>query len=337
MGVMPETFRADEAVELATYVRGDFIESRHIGSAVVLGPDLEPIVRLGNTTAPVFARSTVKPFQAIAAMELQVPLRGPQVALAAASHCGSEEHQDVVRGMLRQAGLTPDDLRCPVDFPEDDAAREAAIRSGEGKSRLAFNCSGKHAAFLWACTENGWDTKTYLDPEHPVQKRVARVVEEYAQEKPAVWSVDGCGAPVPALSLRALATAFSTLAQTRHDLSKNARAMTVATAMLDYPWAVHGHGLANTVVMEDLGVISKLGAEGLLVLAAEDGTSVALKMLDGSSRATTLVGLSLLASVGAITPEAAGRTLTKVIRPIMGGEKPVGSLRLGQPVMDLLA
>jgi L-asparaginase II len=333
---MPETFRADEAVELATSVRGDFIESRHTGSAVVIGPDFEPIIRLGNVSAPVFARSTVKPFQAIAAMELQVPLRGPQVALAAASHCGSEEHQDIVRGMLRQAGLTPDDLRCPVDYPEDEAARDAAIRSGEGRSRLAFNCSGKHAAFLWACTENGWDTETYLDPEHPVQRRVAKVVEEYTQEKPATWSVDGCGAPVPAVSLRGLATAFSTLAQTRHDLGKNARAMTVATAMLDYPWAVHGHGLPNTVVMEDLGVIAKLGAEGLLVLAAEDGTAVALKMLDGSSRATTLVGLSLLAAAGAVSAQDAGTTLSKIVRPVMGGEKPIGSLRLGEPVMDLL-
>lgn len=334
---MPETFRADEAVELATYVRGDFIESRHVGSAIVLGPDYEPILRLGNTTAPVFARSTVKPFQAIAAMELQVPLRGPQVALASASHCGSQEHQDIVRGMLRQAGLTEDDLRCPHDYPEDEATRDEAIRSGLGRTRIAFNCSGKHAAFLWACTENGWDTETYLDLDHPVQQRVARVVTEYTQETPALWSVDGCGAPVPAVSLRGLATAYSTLAQTRHDLSKNARAMTVATAMLDYPWAVHGHGLPNTVVMEDLNVIAKLGAEGILVLAAEDGTSVAVKMLDGSSRATTLVALSLLASVGAITQQQAGGVLSKVLRPVMGGERPVGSLRLGEPVAALLS
>ncbi|GAA1347065.1 asparaginase [Falsarthrobacter nasiphocae] len=334
---MPETFRASEAVELAHYVRGDFIESRHVGSAVVLDPNGETLVQLGNVTAPVYARSTVKPFQAIAAMELHVPLRGPQVALAAASHCGSQEHQDVVRGMLAQAGLSPEDLRCPVDYPEDEATRDEAIRSGLGRTRLAFNCSGKHAAFLWACTENGWDTETYLDPSHPVQQRVARVIAEYTQETPSTWSVDGCGAPVPAVSLRGLATAFSTLAQSRLDLSKNARAMTVATAMLDYPWAVHGHGLPNTLVMEDLEVLAKLGAEGLLVLAAPDGTSVALKMLDGSSRATTLVGLSLLASVGAITHEQAGGVLSQVLRPIMGGDKPVGSLRLAEPVADLLA
>lgn len=332
---MAETFRADEAVELAQYVRGEFIESRHIGSAVVIGPDDETLVQLGDTTAPVFARSTVKPFQAIAAMELRVPLRGPQVALAAASHSGSLEHQDVVRGMLAKAGLTPEDLRCPAAWPEDEAAKEEAVRSGLGQSRLAFNCSGKHAAFLWACTENGWDTETYLDPEHPVQQRVAKVIEEYAQEKPSAWSVDGCGAPVPAVSLRGLATAFSTLAQSRLDLSRNARAMTVATTMLDYPWAVQGHGLPNTVVMEDLGVIAKLGAEGVLALAAEDGTAVALKVLDGSHRATTLAGISLLAAVGAISQEQAGGVLTKIMKPVMGGERPVGSLRLGEPLADL--
>ena len=106
--------------------------------------------------------------------------------------------------------------------------------------------------------------------------------------------------------------------------------------MLDYPWAVHGHGRENSVVMEDLGIIAKSGAEGVLVLGTDTGVSMALKMLDGNARAATLVGLTLLAASGAVDPLAVEKVLDKVMQPVLGGGRPVGSLRLGGPVTALL-
>lgn len=333
---MSATFTAADAVELAVVERNGFIESRHVGSAVVLSGDGSVVTSLGDITTPVFPRSSLKPFQAVAAMQAGVPLRGPQVALAAASHTGAKEHTDVVRGMLEAAGLTEDHLQCPADWPQNEEARTALIRSGAGKQRIAFNCSGKHAAFLWACTENGWDTGTYLDPRHPMQQGVARVVEEYCGEAPAHWAVDGCGAPLAAVSLTGLARGIGRLAQAPSGKHGDARAATVATAMLDYPWAVHGAGKENTTVMEDLGIIAKSGAEGVLVLGTSTGVAVALKMLDGNGRAATLVGLTLLAASGAVDPEAVFKVLAKVVPPVLGGGNPVGSLRLAAPVTALL-
>lgn len=333
---MPSTFTSASAVDLAVLERSGFIESRHVGAAVVLAADGSVVTELGDITSPIFPRSTLKPFQALASMKAGVPLRGPQVALATASHVGSTRHMDVVRTMLDAAGVTEEHLQCPADWPQDEAARNELVLSGKGRQRIAFNCSGKHAAFLWACTENGWDTDTYLEASHPLQQSIASVIEEYTGETVAAWGVDGCGAPVGAVSLTGLARGIGRIAKAPADKHADARAATIATAMLDYPWAVHGEGKENSVVMEDLGIIAKSGAEGVLVLSARTGATLALKVLDGNSRAATLVGLTLFAATGAIDAERVGPVLEKVVSPILGGGRSVGSLRLAAPVMALL-
>lgn len=333
---MPQTFSAAAAVELAVLERSGFVESRHLGSAVVLAGDGTVVTALGDVTAPVYPRSCLKPLQALAAMQAGVPLRGAQVALASASHVASHAHMDVVEGMLKAAGVTEQDLGCPTDWPQDEEARFWMIRNGHGKRKVAMNCSGKHAAFLWACTENNWDLHSYLEPNHPLQQRVRSVIEEYTGEHIAHTGVDGCGAPVTAVSLTGLARAYSKLGKAPSDGNANARAATIATSMLDYPWAVQGHGHANTIVMEELGVLAKLGAEGVLAMATATGAAVTVKVLDGNGRAATLVGLTLLAAAGALdVPDVAG-VLDRVVDPITGGGRPVGSLRLGSAVSALL-
>lgn len=333
---MIHTFRAHDAVELAVLERSGFVESVHIGSAVVVAADGSVVTALGDITAPIYPRSAVKPFQALAAMQSGVPLRGAQVAIAAGSHSGSLEHMDVVSGMLKAAGLNESHLGCPAAWPRDSTARAWMVRTERDRSKLAMNCSGKHAAFLWACTENGWDLPGYLEPNHPMQRAVRTVLEEYTGEPIMHTGVDGCGAPVMAVTLTGLARAFSTLALAPSDKNANARAATIATSMLDYPWAVEGHGLPNTQVMEDLGILAKMGAEGVMSMATPTGASVAVKILDGSGRAATLVALTLLAASGAVDVPPVAKLLGKVVPPVMGGNSPAGSLRLGQAVSALL-
>lgn len=332
----PATFTVDSAVELAVVERSGFVESRHIGAAVVLAADGTVVTQLGDITTPILARSTLKPLQALAAMQSGVPLRGAQVALACASHTGSLDHMDVVEGMLKAAGAKEEQLQCPAAWPQDETARTWLTRTEKGKSRLAHNCSGKHAAFLWACTENGWDTHSYLEPNHPLQQRIRTVIEEFSEEKIAHLGIDGCGAPVAAISLTGLARAFSRLAKAPGDKNSNARAATIATSMLDYPWAVQGKGEANTIVMEELDVIAKVGAEGLLVLATPQGVSAAVKVLDGNLRATSLIALTILAAAGAVDIPGVSSVLEKVVEPVLGGGRPVGKIRLGHAVSALL-
>ncbi|MES1169178.1 MAG: asparaginase, partial [Leifsonia sp.] len=200
----PAVFTGQEAVELAVVERSGFVESRHLGSAIVLGPDGAVVRSLGAPDAPVFPRSSLKPFQAIAVMGAGVPLEGAAAVLATASHGGAPAHLSVVRGLLAQAQLTEDALQCPNDWPLDSAARDDAIRAGGTKRPLFMNCSGKHAAMLLACMVNGWPTESYLDPQHPMQQQVRDVVERLTGDKVVATGVDGCGAPVFAMALSTL-------------------------------------------------------------------------------------------------------------------------------------
>ncbi|MCW1248872.1 asparaginase [Acaricomes phytoseiuli] len=333
---MLNTFLAQDAVELAAVERSGFVESRHIGSAVLTANDGSVVISLGDPDAPVFARSTLKPFQALGSMQAGVPLRGAEAAIAAGSHTGSLAHTDLISTMLEKAGLDERYLLCPPAWPQDTEAYRWMLRTERDKTPLAMNCSGKHAAFLWACTENSWDTGTYLNPEHPVQKLAQAAIEEYTGERPVQMGTDGCGAPVSALSLIGLARAYGRLGRSATDKNANARAATIATAMLDYPWAVEGVSKPNTVVMEELGVIAKLGAEGVLCLATPSGVGVAIKILDGSARAASLVGLTMLAAAEAVSADAVAATLPKIVDPIIGGDMTVGQLRLAPAVSALL-
>ncbi len=322
-----ETFAAADAVELARIRRSGFVETRHLGSAVVTGPDGQRLIELGDVETPIFPRSTLKPFQTIAAMNSGAILGLGQIAIASGSHRADDDQVAAVRSILAEAGVDVSALQCPA---------VGRHRQGEQDSPLFYNCSGKHAAFLAACAVNGWDQQTYLDPDHPLQREVLRVIAEVTGEQPALVGVDGCGAPLAAVSLSGLGRAYAQLGAAARNIRAEARMATVATAMLDYPEFVEGPGRSNTVIMEELDVIAKLGAEGVLGLGTTDGYSVAVKTLDGSSRANALVGLNLLIAVGAIEPERARPVIERSTPTITGAAATVGRFELAPEPARLL-
>lgn len=332
------TATAAESAELAVVTRAGTTESRHLGSAVVVGPDGGVVSSFGAPQRQIFPRSTLKPFQAIASLRSGALITPEAVALACGSHVGARRHQEIAAQVLADEGLSEEDMRCPAALPTRELDLKIHWEAGKEKTPLAFNCSGKHVAFLAAARTNGWRLATYTDPKHPMQQAVLEVVEEYCGEASAMVGLDGCGAPAPSLSLTGLARGYSTLAQATRRRDAEVHAFTVNQAMLDYAWAVHGRNEANTVVMEDLGVLAKSGAEGVLAVAAQDGTTAAVKVLDGSQRPSTLVALSLLAAHGAVDVEALGAVLKKVVTPITGGREaePAGTMRLSPQVMDRL-
>lgn len=330
-----QTFTPESAVELATVERSGFVESRHVGSAIVMAPDGSVALAVGDIETPIFPRSTLKPFQTIASMNAGAELQGAQIALASGSHTGSFEHMKIAQAILEEASLTADALQCPPAWPADEPSFHALLRAGHDKQRLAFNCSGKHAAFLWGCVKSGWDTASYLSPEHPLQKLVLETIAEFAGEPVAHVGVDGCGAPLAAVSLTGLARAYSTLGAGIENIRADARVATVATAMVDYPEYVQGPGKPNTVMSEQLDGIVKGGAEGVLCIGLRSGASVAVKMLDGSSRPTALVALELLARAGFVERSEADRIACIVMRPVLGGSQAVGEICLGSAFDEL--
>ncbi|MFI6976997.1 asparaginase [Embleya sp. NPDC050154] len=306
--------------ELAEVVRSGFVESRHFGSLVALAPDGRPAIEVGDPNDPVIPRSSAKPFQALACLRAGAPLHGAHVAIAAGSHTGQDFHVHAVHEILTAAGLTADALRCPPSRPEDEAAYRAMIGRGEGDSRERMNCSGKHAAMLAACVAAGWPTDGYLDPAHPLQRLVREGIEELSGEPVAHTAVDGCGAPVFAMTLTGLARGARALA-----VATSGPERTVAEAMRAHPEFVGGEGQANTEVMRLLpGALVKGGAEGVFVAATTAGHAVAVKVIDGSPRATTALALAALRALGVDTEAA--REWASV--PVLGGGLPVGEVRV---------
>ncbi|MFC0583022.1 asparaginase [Micrococcoides hystricis] len=331
---MQDVFTADAAAELAVITRGGLVESRHYGAAVVVDPAGNPIFELGDTTTPVYPRSSLKPFQAIASLRTGVLLNSQQTALACASHTGATIHQQVALSMLSAAGLSEADLQCPTAWPADKTTRREWTLSQRQPNQLAFNCSGKHAGFLAACVHAGLDTNTYLEHEHPLQQSVLEVLTEYAGVAPEHVSTDGCGAPAPTLPLLPLAKAVSQLAT-----GSEPAAQQVFSAMLAHPELVQGPDAENTVVSQRLGILAKLGAEGVLILVTKDGHAAAIKSLDGAHRPTTLVGLRLLAAAGALERTSVDAVLADILPKITGGVEAiiVGQVELGRDVLTALS
>ena len=310
-----------QVVELAEVVRSGFVESRHFGVVVALDPDGGRVFTAGQVGAVVLPRSTAKPLQAVGCIVAGAELEDEEAAIAAGSHTGEDRHVALVDRMLAAAGLGRDALGCPPDRPEDEPTRLRLIAEGIGPEKIRMNCSGKHAAMLMATVAAGNDPLSYLDPESPVQRTITAEIERLTGTATGIVTVDGCGAPLLGVPLDGLARAFGRMA-TAPAGTPDRR---VAAAMRQYPDLVGGHGHLNSEVMRRLpGVIAKGGAEGVIGMAAPDGHAVAVKVIDGNPRATTALGLTLLAKCG--VDISAADDLLRV--PVLGGGRPVGQLEL---------
>ncbi|MFI7428316.1 asparaginase [Micromonospora sp. NPDC049836] len=308
-------------VPLAEVIRSGFVEGFHRGSVAVLDADGAPVAGAGDSTSPIFPRSSNKPMQAIGMLRAGLPLTEPaDLALVAASHAGEEFHVERVTALLRGAGLTEEALHCPPDLPVGEAAREAVLRAGGGPTRTLMNCSGKHTGMLLTCLAAGWPLDGYWRPEHPLQQRLAAAIEELTGERAAAVGVDGCGAPVLAVSLTGLARAFLRLVTAEPGTVERS----VADAMRAYPELVGGTQADDTRLMRGVpGLLAKVGAEGVIAAAVPGVGAVALKIDDGAGRARMPVLVSALRRLGVDAPVL----IEYAELPLLGGGLPVGAVR----------
>ncbi|SNY04966.1 asparaginase [Paractinoplanes atraurantiacus] len=297
---------------IAEVVRSGFVESVHHGSVAVLTGQSR-----GDVLSPIFPRSSNKPMQTVGMLRAGlVPRDGADLALISGSHYGEPFHARRVREILEGAGLTVADLRCPAALPIAEKDRDDWVRSGGGPERVLMNCSGKHAGMLATCAANDWPLETYLDPKHPLQVAIAEAVADLAGEPVAATGVDGCGAPVLAVSLTGLARAFQRLVEAEPGSAERR----VADEMRAHPELVAGTGADDTVLMGAVpGLLAKGGAEGVVAAAVPGAGAIAIKVDDGGMRARTPVLLDELRRLGVTVP-----VMTELV---LGGGEPVGEVR----------
>jgi L-asparaginase II len=279
----------------------------------------------GQVHEPIFPRSSNKPLQAAAMVRCGLGLDGKLLALAAASHSGEDFHVAGVREILAGAGLTEDDLQCPPSMPIDEEAMRALVRGGGGPDRVHMNCSGKHAAMLATCVAAGWPTATYRDPAHPLQVEIRRHVERLAAEPVTAVGVDGCGAPIFALTVTGLARAFRAMVLAEPGSPERS----VADAMRTYPDWTSGSRRPERKLMEAVpGLLLKSGAEGVEGFALADGRAGSFKMEDGAARARPVVTVALLRALGVDAEPGVDVAALDRVRhvDVLGGGEPVGAV-----------
>jgi len=323
---------------LVEVLRGSLVESRHHGVVAIADADGAMVLAVGDVATPVYPRSAVKALQAVPLIESGAAERygfgDEELALACSSHSGEAGHVAVVERMLAKAGLDVSALSCGTHWPVSQAAAAAVARAG-GPSALHNNCSGKHAGFLCDACMMGVEHAGYWRPEHPVQREVRAVLEDFSGTSLAEdrRAIDGCSVPTWAIPLQALALAFAKLG-TGHKLApKRAQAAArLRQACAQKPWHVAGTGRFCTEIMQLFGkrVFVKTGAEGVYCGALpEQGLGIAIKCEDGAGRAAQVVMAAAVARflpLGTAEQAALAPFLQPMLRNWNGLE--VGAVRM---------
>lgn len=311
------------SVELVEVVRSGFRECVHRGSLIVLDPQGEVVVSLGEVHTPIYPRSSNKPLQAVAMLRAGFrPRDSRELAIATASHEGESDHVELVEELLDAAGFAEHDLLCPPDLPGNELARAEVLAAGRGPRRVYMNCSGKHAAMLATCAVNGWDTAEYLDAAHPLQQGVLDTILDLTGDvEDTDLGIDGCGLPIVPVPLTNLARAYARLATSVPDSPERA----VADAIRAHPFVMSGSGKDDLLLMSSVpGLVCKAGADGVHAGALPDGSSFAFKIDDGHERARLPLTAALLARLGVPANEELALLAS---RPVTGGDARVGTVR----------
>ena len=295
-------------VAIAETTRGGIVESVHHGVVVAVDASGDVVASAGDPETVVFFRSSAKPFQAIPVIESGAAdafgLTPAELALCCASHEGSPEHQRQVMAMLDKIGMSSVDLQCGCVFPGDEAEAARVILGAIDSSPLQCDCSGKHAGLLAVIAHEGLSRHDYLDPAHPLQRRILGIMADVMRvpEETVVLGTDGCSLPTFGAPVRAFATAYAALAAPERVPEWAGRQHAAAlnrlrAAMIAHPENVAGHGqlITDLMALSDGRVVAKSGAEGLICLAVpERGLGIAIRVLDGTFRTHAALAVAAL-------------------------------------------
>lgn len=285
--------------------RGQLVESRHRGLAVVVDAEGKTVFSAGDVEAGVFPRSACKAMQALPLVESGAAdafgFGNRELALACSSHSGEPEHVATAASMLKAAGRDESVLECGAHWSSHQPVLIDQARTLDKPNALHNNCSGKHSGFVCTCVHNGEDPRGYAGFDHPLQQAIRAIMSDLTG---AVLSrdncgTDGCSIPTYAVPLIGLARGFGKLATGRGlEPIRAAAAGRLIDACMAEPFYVAGTKRFCTKLMQVAPgkIFAKTGAEGVFcALLPEKGLSFAVKCEDGASRAAEAMIAALLA------------------------------------------
>jgi L-asparaginase II len=286
--------------------RSDLLECVHSGHIAIVGEGGELKGYAGDPGFVSFTRSAAKPMQAIPGIRAGIAghygLTPPEIALMTASHRGESYHVATLESISSKIGIGESAMICATSYPLDRSSREEAIR-GYSKRKLYHNCAGKHLGILSYSKLKGLPMEEYANPELPVQREIIDTIANLADVAPKSIGLgtDGCGLPVFALPLTALANAYLKLAcpDLIHDEATRGAVEVITSAMNAHPEMVAGHGRLDTILLADDNIIAKGGFKGVYCFGLrKERLGISFKILDGSEEEWGLIVYSILKQLG---------------------------------------
>ncbi len=293
-----------EAAQLVHVHRGKMLESVHKGHIAVVDANGNLLYQAGNPQQMVYARSSMKPVQAIPLIETGAAdfyhFDDVDIALCCASHNAEKQHTNRVLSILNRIGLEVKDLQCGSHNPRWEEVYEELIRDGKPITPLYNNCSGKHSGMLTTAQYMNETVEDYYKLEHPVQQRILEAISslaEFPKEKIEI-GIDGCGVPVHGLPLNKLAYCYARMAKpTGLSNERTANVKRIVQAMMNAPEMVGGTDRFCTDFMTVANgrAFGKAGAEAVYCIGdIETGIGIAIKVEDGNGRGTNPVAVEVL-------------------------------------------
>lgn len=335
------THAVTRAADMVEIWRGPFLESQHMGHAVVCDTSGSIVEAWGDPDFVMLPRSSAKMLQALPLIESGAAaaygLTSEQLALSCASHNGAAIHTDRVNAWLGALGLDDSAFRCGPQEPQDRDARDALICARHAPQQCHNNCSGKHTGFLTLAQHLGAGPE-YIEMNHPVQKMILEAYEDMTGLISPGFGIDGCSAPNHATTMTGLARAMARMAKGDDGTARGAAAARLTQAMAAHPDLVAGEGRACTELMRAMHhkVAIKTGAEAVFVAILPDQKlGIAVKITDGATRAAECVIAGLLVKYGALDAAhpAAQKRLTGPIKNWRGTI--TGRMRLSPSFLTL--
>ena len=313
---------------LLELTRGQIVESTHYGAIAVVDSYGKTLVSCGDSQTVAFLRSSAKPFQVLPFVERggveAFGFTAKELALACASHEGSDEHVRVVAAMQAKVGVDESHLQCGSHMPGDVPAYKQLIKNDKAPTPNRNNCSGKHTAMLAHAKMRELPLGTYLAFDHPIQKDILASFADMCllPINRVERGIDGCSAPNFAVPLFNSALAFARLTDPHELPEPRANACRdITSAMTTHPEMISGPAEFDCRLMQ-VGkgkIICKRGAEGYQAIGLlpgalgpnSPGVGIAFKVSDGDlgqrrldltgySRVRPAVALEILTQLGAL-------------------------------------
>ncbi len=282
--------------EISTnFTRSEIVESTHKIKVLITDHNGNKIFSTNNENDYIYPRSAIKIFQAIPFVFSNAPylydLNPKKIALSCSSHRGEYFHIKELESWVKKIKVNKKILRCGIHNPLDLKASENLFRLNKSANVLHNNCAGKHLAMITSCLINKFNTKKYLNFNHPHQKMIRKVFEDFNNKKISKknYGIDGCSAPQYAFRIKDIAKMLCNLIKSYNGNYKYSEEVKLLiNSVIKHPKYIGGTNSFDSNVMSILNkkIFCKGGAEGVFLFAdLKNSIAGVIKVVDGNERA----------------------------------------------------